>query len=143
MAFDAIAKRVAAAGEPFVSFFKTDELVSELRLVNFRHIEDLDTEQINARYFQDRKDGLQIGGGMAHLMCHAAKRGESEFRLREKTGHRRRRVPVPHSLRSWDYINQLTRRTRRFAAESSAYCRSSTPKSSSSDSKNAFPILDL
>ena len=68
MAFDAIAKRVAAAGEPFVSFFKTDELMSELRRVNFRHIEDLDTEQINARYFQDRMDGLQIGG-MAHLMC--------------------------------------------------------------------------
>lgn len=69
IAFDAIAKRVAAAGEPFVGFFETDDLIRELRRRNFRHIEDLDAEEINARYFQNRGDGLRIGGGMAHLMC--------------------------------------------------------------------------
>jgi methyltransferase (TIGR00027 family) len=69
MAFDAIATRVAAAGEPFISFFDPAELVEELRRMNFRHIEELDSEKINARYFKDRADGLRIGGGLAHLMC--------------------------------------------------------------------------
>jgi methyltransferase (TIGR00027 family) len=69
MAFDAIASRVAAAGEPFISFFNTAELIEELRRINFRHIETLDSEKINARYFKDRADGLRIGGGLARLMC--------------------------------------------------------------------------
>jgi methyltransferase (TIGR00027 family) len=68
-AFDAIATRVAAAGEPFISFFDTAELIEKLRLMNFRHIEELDSEKINARYFKDRADGLRIGGSLAHLMC--------------------------------------------------------------------------
>jgi hypothetical protein len=60
---------VAAAGEPFISFFNTAELIEELRRINFRHIETLDSEKINARYFKDRADGLRIGGGLARLMC--------------------------------------------------------------------------
>ncbi len=69
IAFDAMAKRVAAAGEPFVGFFETDDLIRELRRGNFPPYRGFRrAEEINARYFQNRGDGLRIGG-MAHLMC--------------------------------------------------------------------------
>lgn len=62
-AFDALAKRVAAAGEPFVGFFDPKELVRALETMGFAHIEDLGSREINARYFSHRTDGLRVGGG--------------------------------------------------------------------------------
>src|SRR5262249_55279311 len=53
---DAMAARVAAAGEPWVSFFKPDELIAELRRMGFNEIEDLSPEAIHERYFKDRAD---------------------------------------------------------------------------------------
>jgi methyltransferase (TIGR00027 family) len=68
MAFDALARRVAAAGEPFRGFFEPAELAGELRGMGFRHVEDLGCEQINKRYFAGRTDGLRVRGGMGRLM---------------------------------------------------------------------------
>lgn len=69
MAFDALAARVAAAGEPFVGFFDPEALPRKLQQMGFKHIEDLNGDEINARYFSGRADGLRVGGGLAHLMC--------------------------------------------------------------------------
>jgi O-methyltransferase involved in polyketide biosynthesis len=69
MAFDALAARVAAAGEPFVGFFDPKKLAHELRTMGFNQIEDLDGDQINARYFAARADGLRVAQAMARLMC--------------------------------------------------------------------------
>jgi methyltransferase (TIGR00027 family) len=69
LAFDALAARVAAAGEPFVGFFDPQDLSHKLRQMGFQHIEDLDGDAINARYFRGRKDGLRVRGGMGHFLC--------------------------------------------------------------------------
>lgn len=69
MAFDALAARVAAAGEPFVGFFDPQDLAGKLRQMGFQHIEDLNGDAINARYFSGRKDGLKVRGGMGHFLC--------------------------------------------------------------------------
>ncbi len=69
IAFDALAARVAAAGEPFIGFFDPEDLARELRGMGFTQIEDLGNEEINARYFRQRSDGLCVRGGMGHLMC--------------------------------------------------------------------------
>ena len=67
-AFDGLAGRVAAAGELFRGFFNPEELALALRKRGFCHIEDLDTGEINARYFIGRTDGLRVAGNLAHLM---------------------------------------------------------------------------
>jgi methyltransferase (TIGR00027 family) len=66
--WEPLARRVARAGEPFRLFFDPVELSKLLRSVGFREIEDLNPEQINARYFRDRADGLQVAGDRGHLI---------------------------------------------------------------------------
>lgn len=68
LALNALAKRVAAAGEPFQTFFEPSALMSELRKMGFASFEDLGTEEINARYFSGRSDGLRASGGIGRLM---------------------------------------------------------------------------
>lgn len=68
VAFDALAARVAAAGEPFQLFFTPPALQPELCALGFQRIEDLDAAEINMRYFHDRADGLKLRGGLAHLL---------------------------------------------------------------------------
>ncbi|HLY41819.1 MAG TPA: class I SAM-dependent methyltransferase [Terracidiphilus sp.] len=66
-AFDVLAERVAAAGEPFRLFFTPEELDHELRSAGFRWVEQVDSAELNRRYFSDRGDGLglpQDGIGM-------------------------------------------------------------------------------
>ncbi len=65
--FDALAKKVTLAGEPFQGFFDPAELADELRSIGFRHVEDLGPDEINSRYFQGRRDGLKVRGALAHL----------------------------------------------------------------------------
>ena len=65
--FAARAKRVAAIGEPWRTFFEPPELAQELRNLGFRSIEDLGPAEIQARYFSGRSDGLQPGPA-GHLM---------------------------------------------------------------------------
>lgn len=67
-ALAALSKRVAAAGEPFQLFFDPDKLQDELKTLGFHRCEFLQGAQINARYFQNRADGLCVRGGLGHLM---------------------------------------------------------------------------
>jgi methyltransferase (TIGR00027 family) len=60
-AFDALARRVEAAGEPFRTFFDPPQLAADLRAFGFTRVEDLDGVAINARYFGGRADGLHVG----------------------------------------------------------------------------------
>jgi len=59
-AFDALAGRVAAAGEPFQLFFTPEEMEAELRGAGFRRMEQADSDQLNELYFKDRADGLKL-----------------------------------------------------------------------------------
>ena len=60
MAFDRLAERVAAAGEPFRLFFTPEELEGEFRQAGFHRFEDRGSEQLNAMYFAGRGDGLKL-----------------------------------------------------------------------------------
>jgi methyltransferase (TIGR00027 family) len=59
-AFDALAGRVAAAGEPFQLFFTSEQMASELRRAGFHRIEQVNSERLNELYFKDRADGLKL-----------------------------------------------------------------------------------
>jgi methyltransferase (TIGR00027 family) len=67
-AFDRISARVAAAGEPFQLFLDPKALADRLRRMGFEHLEDLGVDDLNARYFQGRSDGLRVRGGLGRLM---------------------------------------------------------------------------
>lgn len=67
-ALDALSARVARYGEPFQLFFDPAKLQAELRTLGFHRTEFLQGAQINARYFQNRADGLQVRGGLGHLI---------------------------------------------------------------------------
>jgi methyltransferase (TIGR00027 family) len=64
---DAVSRRVASAGEPWQAFFDPGLLARDLRAMGFESVEDLGPEEINARYFKNRKDGLQVGS-LSHIM---------------------------------------------------------------------------
>ena len=68
LVLDALAARVAAAGEPFRLFFEPDKLAAQLRALGFSHIEDLGSEELNTRYFSGRSDGLQLKGNLGRLL---------------------------------------------------------------------------
>lgn len=68
IAFDRIASRVAAAGEPFRLFLDPMKLPVQLKQIGFRSTEDLSTDEINARYFYNRADKLRVGGRLGRLM---------------------------------------------------------------------------
>jgi methyltransferase (TIGR00027 family) len=59
-ALEALAARVATAGEPFLQFFTPEELAGELFDAGFRRVEQCDSAQLNELYFRDRTDGLQL-----------------------------------------------------------------------------------
>jgi methyltransferase (TIGR00027 family) len=67
-ALDALSERVARYGEPFQLFFDPENLRNELRGMGFQRTEFLQGEELNARYFKDREDGLLVRGGLGHLM---------------------------------------------------------------------------
>lgn len=68
LAQTALAARVALAGEPFRLFFRTEQLENELKTAGFQQIEQLDSIDINDRYFQNRADGLALPAeGMGKL----------------------------------------------------------------------------
>ncbi len=54
--------RVAAAGEPWRSFFEPLELAGELGTLGLAQREDLGPEELNARLFAARSDGLHTAG---------------------------------------------------------------------------------
>jgi methyltransferase (TIGR00027 family) len=67
LVFDEFAKRVASAGEPWVSSFEPDELTQSLRAEGFTSVEDLGPEPLNATYFSNRPDGMRVGS-LAHII---------------------------------------------------------------------------
>jgi len=69
--FYAMAQRVAAIGEPWVTFFEPPVLIKQLKEMGFSQAEDTTPDQINERFFKDRIDGLRVGG-LAHL-CKATR----------------------------------------------------------------------
>jgi len=67
-AFEALAERVAAAGEPFRLFFMPDDLEHELRSSGFHHVQQRTPDELNKLYFAERKDGLRLPSpGLAML----------------------------------------------------------------------------
>ncbi len=54
--------RVAAAGEPFLGFFRPHDLVERMHAMGFSEVEDLTPADINARLFSGRTDAFRIGG---------------------------------------------------------------------------------
>jgi methyltransferase (TIGR00027 family) len=60
MAFDALAARVAKAGEPFRLFFTPDDLDAEFRLAGFQRFEHRGPSELNKTYFAGRADGLKL-----------------------------------------------------------------------------------
>ncbi len=65
--FEALAQRVASAGEPWQTFFDPGLLKGDLRALGFRYVEDNGQEEINERYFKDRGDSLRVGS-LSRLM---------------------------------------------------------------------------
>ncbi|RJP51989.1 MAG: SAM-dependent methyltransferase [Anaerolineaceae bacterium] len=65
--FDALARRVASAGEPWRAFFDPELLTGDLHAMGFSCLEDNGPDVINAKYFKDRKDGLRVGS-LSHIM---------------------------------------------------------------------------
>jgi hypothetical protein len=61
-------KRVAAAGEPWKTFFEPRALAAELRALGLTELEDLGPEELNARFFGERSDGLRTGV-LGRVMC--------------------------------------------------------------------------
>jgi methyltransferase (TIGR00027 family) len=57
------ATRVADLGEPFLNYFKADELRAKLMALGFSEVEDLGPPQIAARYFPNRLSTLPDKGG--------------------------------------------------------------------------------
>jgi methyltransferase (TIGR00027 family) len=64
---EAMARRVAALGEPWITYFDPPDLQREVRHLGFKLVEDLGPREANDRYFKDRQDGLRLGG-VAHLL---------------------------------------------------------------------------
>jgi methyltransferase (TIGR00027 family) len=67
LVFDEFAKRVAAAGEPWVSSFEPDQMRHDLLTAGFTRVDDLGPDELNSRYFSDRSDGMRVGT-MAHII---------------------------------------------------------------------------
>ena len=63
---DSLASRVQLAGEPFQLFFTPPEIDAELTA--FRSIENLGSTELNARYFQNRKDNLKLFGSAGRIV---------------------------------------------------------------------------
>jgi methyltransferase (TIGR00027 family) len=67
----ALLRRVAAAGEPWKTFFEPRELAAALRGLGFSECEDFGPEELNAHFFRDRGDGLRTGalGRVMYARC--------------------------------------------------------------------------
>ena len=65
---DALAARVAAAGEPFKLFLDPGELASRLQALGFTGTQDMGARELNGRYFAGRADGLKLIGSGGHVL---------------------------------------------------------------------------
>jgi methyltransferase (TIGR00027 family) len=65
--FEAVAARVAAAGEPFRGFFEPGDLVAAMRGMGFHGVRDMGPDELNASFFSNRADGLRVGSA-GHIL---------------------------------------------------------------------------
>jgi hypothetical protein len=65
-AFEALAARVAAAGEPFRGFCEPAVLAS-VRAMGYHDVRDLTPEELNATFFTNRAEGLRVGSA-GHIL---------------------------------------------------------------------------
>jgi methyltransferase (TIGR00027 family) len=68
LALAMLEKRVAAAGEPFRTFFLPSSLRQRLVDAGFATIDDVAGDDLNRRYFANRTDGLHVSGGLGRLV---------------------------------------------------------------------------
>ena len=61
-----LAARVQSIGEPFQLFFTPAEMAAELSA--FHDLEDLNSTELNARYFANRTDQLSLSGRSAQIV---------------------------------------------------------------------------
>jgi methyltransferase (TIGR00027 family) len=59
--FDRMAARVAAAGEPWITFFEPEGLRDLLERCGFARVDDYDSVALTERYLPNRTDGLRLG----------------------------------------------------------------------------------
>jgi methyltransferase (TIGR00027 family) len=69
LTFDTLSAGVEWEGEPFRSFFRPGSLTKDLRAIGYRRVERPTADDLNARYFRDRPDGLKVTGHLGGLMC--------------------------------------------------------------------------
>jgi methyltransferase (TIGR00027 family) len=60
LAREAAAARVAAIGEPWISYYDPVALAAELRALGFSRVRDFGAAEANRSYFGDRDDGLRV-----------------------------------------------------------------------------------
>jgi methyltransferase (TIGR00027 family) len=65
----AAAERVAAIGEPWISYYEPAALTAELEELGFSELRDLGSAEANERYFQHRTDGLRVTGSGRVMMA--------------------------------------------------------------------------
>jgi len=65
---EVLEQQIAAIGEPWLSTFDPVQLQSQLLELGFSSAESATPDDLNARYFARRKDGLRTGGGV-RIMC--------------------------------------------------------------------------
>jgi methyltransferase (TIGR00027 family) len=66
---DLSAAGAAAAGTPFLSYYRPDEIVALAHSVGFREARVLGAAEVNARYFDERSDGLSVTGAEEFLLA--------------------------------------------------------------------------
>jgi methyltransferase (TIGR00027 family) len=67
LVFRLLAMRMAMVSEPWKGFFDPRQLIIDLKAIGFSQVDDMGTEDINTRFFSNRKDRLMVGG-FGHLM---------------------------------------------------------------------------
>lgn len=65
---DVIERQLAALGEPWLSTFDPTRLQTQMLDLGFSTAASATPEDLNARYFARRKDGLRVGGAV-RIMC--------------------------------------------------------------------------
>ena len=68
LAMDGLTSRVALADQPVRLSIDPGALAQMLGCAGFQEIEDLGSDDIDARYFLSRTDGLTVSPGVAHLV---------------------------------------------------------------------------
>ena len=61
LVFQLIAHWVSRVGEPWVCFFDPSSLISDLKSIGFTQAVDIGSEEMNARFFNNRADKLRVG----------------------------------------------------------------------------------